>query len=648
MHAPFRHLHLTSLVLALSSMAACSGTSADGRHESGAPDSLETVESELTLMPKPGNVGANTEAGRDIEQLGAYTLYGADGDDPENDGAQRGSVHLFKNGAPLRSYRLNTGYAGTQFGNQVAVSPNWIVASASGYPIGNQTYETVLIVIGKDAAGEYHSCGPISAGQVPACVPCSGSACSSQSKVGAFVLDGFSSDERTGAIRLDIQGDEIVVGAGARVASYKRSGNTWVAFSGASLDAFSIRDLVIDGNRLAVGFTGPYHSSGVVDVFERESSATSWVRKLRVLPDDSTDFGFGNTVDLSGDRLLVASYADVHLFQLASGSLPAGEGLLERCVTNPNATSSPAVALSGDRVVVAAQNHTATYKHDGNTWAFQGGLPATLFPSDPGAQGGGGFWGVAIDGDRAAVGWRNYKGTPATGAALGFSFDANSCGQLIQSGAGAVRALPLTITNASGPSLPNYPPSNAIDTNVDSSWANTKTAGTTLTLTLSELQTLSLLQVHWGTGYARDYAVEVSEDGNTWRRLQRVTHGDGLTNGVPVGLTDWIDLRNNPQAFGKMIRIVATSFSSAGNVGVSIRNVRAYARVHDLCAAPPEVSCQPEEQEHVCKLNCGGSANGCYCDKQCISFGDCCSPDGSDFDETYYPALAAACNFSAD
>jgi hypothetical protein len=647
MQAIVRVPYVAPLVLMFASVVACSSS---GEHIDEDLDAatVDNVSSDLTLMPKPGSVGSNTEAGRDIEQLGLYTLYGADGDDPEGDNAQRGSVHLFKSGAPLRSYRLNTAFPYTQFGNQVAISGNWVVATATAYPLGNQTYGTVLVVIGKNSAGEYQSCGSVTGGQVPSCITCSGDTCNPLPGVSVFSPIGFTPEELGSSPRLDVQGDEIFVSFGPSLITYKREGNAWAPFSGAYFDSNYTTDIAVDGDRLVIGHRSPYHTSGVVDVFERQPNGTAWTRKLRILPDDPDDITFGNSVDLSGDRLVIGTATDVHFFNLASGSLPIGDGLLEQCIATPEAEGTLVVAVSGERAIVAAGSHTATFKDDGNTWAFHGGLPNTIFPSDAGAQLGGGFWGAAIDGDRAAVGWRNYKGTPATGAAVGFAFDASNCGQLVQAGSQQVRALPLTIANASGASLANYPPSNAIDTNVDSSWAHAKTPGATLTLTLSELQTLGLLQINWGTGYARDYTVEVSENGSAWVQLQRVTHGDGLTNGSTSGLTDWLDLRSNQLAFGKQLRIVATSFSSAGQVGVSIRNVRAYARVHDLCAAPPAVACHAVAEEHVCELNCGGVSNGCYCDQQCDFYGDCCSVDGSASGSQYYSALAETCNFIAD
>lgn len=637
MQAIVRVPYVISLVVTFVSLVGCSRPS--GEIDSA---SFDEVASDITLMPKPGSVGANTEAGRDIEQLGSYTLYGAEGDDPENDNALRGSVHLFKNGAPLRSYRLKTNFAPTQFGNQVAISANWLVATANAYPLGDQTYGTVLVVIGKDAGGEYQSCGAISDGQVPSCVTCSGDTCTPLPGIAVLAPTGFTPEELFASPHLDVEGDEIFLSFGPHLVTYRRRANTWAQHSSVYFDSDSMMDLAVDGDRVVLGHRSPYHTSAVVDVFDREPNGSTWTRKLRVLPDDPNDITFGNSVDLSGDRLVIGSHTQVHFLQLASGNLPTGDGLLEQCVATPNAEGTLVVAVSGERAVVAAGSHTVAFKDDGNTWAFHGGLPNAIFPANPTR---GGFWGAAIDRDRAAIGWRNYKGTPATGAALGFAFDASSCGQLVQAGSQQVRAQPLTIDSASGPSLPDYSPNNAIDSNIDSSWANAKTPGTALTLTLGQLNMLGLLQIHWGTSYARDYSVEVSEDGSTWIQLERVTHGEDLTNGTTTGLTDWVDLRSNRLAFGKMVRIVADAFSTAGETGVSIRNVRAYARVHDLCATPPVVSCDTSTPTHVCALDCGGTASGCYCDRQCDLYGDCCSPDGSANGSQYYPALSQVCSF---
>lgn len=643
-------------------LVACSGDGQFGVEPT--EGQFGTLEQSVTLMDKPGTEAAEfTEAGQDIEQVGAYTVYSANSDAHTAQGYE-GSVQLFKNDLPFASYQARTPVEYNRIGFQVAMSENWIVTDVAGYPLAPGQIENVLLVVGK-TNGEFNTCGAIGAdGSLPNCVTCTGNpadwltAVSCTANAGVEIVEappGFESINPT----FELEGNELLVAkryGGEQIAQLKHDGSSWVLAGRlpAPIPGEQIGgSMAISGNRLAVSAQGQGNS--YVYVYERANYNASWQLALRIDSPNPSVSGFGGRVDLSGNYLVATDVQDLHFIELSASALADPSTAIAGGCTASTQTQLPDVAISGNRVVLAGSQRLPITFERTDQWKFYGGLPAGLFPDDVNPDGSStlqSLWGAAIDADRAAIGWRNYRGDNAatvTGAALGFSFDAYDCGkQMGVPGAGWVRARQLSIPGVNAPNISGYPESNAIDGSTSTRWMATATSGTRFELDLGELELLSHLEIAWGNVYASDYLVEISSDPDsvpasqrTWTWLTHVTNGDGAT--------DYVVVRNDPDAFGRRVRVTMNLFAGSGDTGVSIREFEALGMASATCSAKPPISCAnpatATAPPHVCANDCGGQAEGlsCFCDSSCVSFGDCCSPDGSDMGAQYFDDILAIC-----
>lgn len=204
-------------------------------------------------------------------------------------------------------------------------------------------------------------------------------------------------DNRFGT-SLDTDGDVIVFGAfldpSVAVESgsayvYRLVGQQWIeeqklsAPDGADYDAFGWR-VAVDGDVVAVGAIGDdpaadwIRRDGAVYIYRHDGS--SWVFEQKVVPAD-LDIGdhFGQSLDLSGDVLLVGSSSDGDLGE-ASGSaylfrwdgsqwqqedkILAGDG-------RDNDSFGVSVSLAGDLAVVGAEKSGGTPQRNGAIYIFR-------------------------------------------------------------------------------------------------------------------------------------------------------------------------------------------------------------------------------------------------------------------------------------
>ncbi len=647
-------------------LMACSGDGQLGDANAGRGE-IGTVDEAVTLMEKPGTeAAAFTEAGQDIEQVGQYTVFSANADAHTVDGYE-GSVQLFKNDLPLASYQARTPVPYNRVGFQVAMSEDWIVTDVAGFPVAPGQIENVLMVVGK-SNGEFDSCGEIAQdGTLPNCVTCTGDPSSWQTSVSCSpnsavqILEappGFDFTYPT----FELEGDELLVATrygGEHIAQLKYDGSNW-AFSARLVaplpgEMFGAA-MAISGNRLAVAATASDFVTKYVYVYERVNYAAPWELVLRVDSPNPNVAGFGDRLDLSGDYLVVSDAQDVHFVELNSAGISNPASAISKGCTASTQTSGADVAISGNRVVVASTSRLPLTFQRTDRWRFYGGLPSGLFPDDVNPNSGAStlasLWGAAIDGDRAAIGWRNYRGDNAqteTGAALGFDFDAYDCGkQMGVPGAGWIRARHLAIPGVSAPNYSGYPETNAIDGSTSTRWMASASPNTQFEIDLGELELLSHLEINWGNIYARDYLVQISSDPDsvpanqrTWNWLTHVTNGDGGT--------DYVVLRNNPGAFGRRVRLSMNLYGGSGDSGVSISEFEALGMASQACSSKPPISCSnpatASAPPHVCANDCGRQAEGlsCFCDAACVSIGDCCSADGDAAGPQYFDELLLVC-----
>jgi len=196
-------------------------------------------------------------------------------------------------------------------------------------------------------------------------------------------------------MEVSISGDTIVVGAtwagkyaGAAYV-FTRDGSSWsqqarlVADDAASYRYFG-GSVAISDDSLVVGSISPLGSGGAAYVFTR--TGETWSQQAKLTPPDAAKSYFGNSVDISGDTAIVgaprdgtASVGAAYVFQRAesgwsqAAKLVAGDG-----VTSQGFGSS--LALDGDRVLVGspqdakAEGATYLFTRDGGAWTQQARL----------------------------------------------------------------------------------------------------------------------------------------------------------------------------------------------------------------------------------------------------------------------------------
>lgn len=621
--------------------------------------SLSSHADALVLMEKPGaDVVRYSEAGRDIAQKGAYTFYGADLDSNTTTEAH-GTAHLFKNDEHLRSYAVATTHPQTFFGTLVDASENWLAAKIEKLPFLPNVLADAVLLVGKDSSGEFESCGPLGPnGEIPNCVSCTvlpdpgdGSpdfvrmACAAVASVNIWRPGAFTaSDELLG---MSLTGNELVVSTTDKLVQRKWSGS-WseTTIPAATSEAFK-GAISQSGNRLAAAIA---HQDGsrYINIYQRASAYDDWQFAFRVHPPSgNTDSAFGDKLELSGNSMLVIDSNSVHFIDLVK-DIPANidAGARRSCVLDEPAFD---VAISGSSAVVARKYDLPMTFERGANWQFHGGLPDGLFPRNLDSFGNStlaSLWGAAIDGDKVAIGWRNHvQSNPAnaTGAALGFGFDDYDCGTLhTLPDSTQARVKELEPVDVTAPSFYQYPPSNAIDGSSSTRWMAPQTPGTTIAFDLGELRMLNHLEIEWGTTYASNFTVQVTEDGSTWVDIATISGSGG---------TQVVDLSANDQAFGSGVRLRINNIQvtpGTGDWGVAIKEARIYRRVHESCGpSAPALTCTGQSPSHVCDTACGGifSAGSCYCDEGCAYYGDCCSFDGANRGAEYAGGVRTVCNY---
>ncbi|MET7280134.1 discoidin domain-containing protein [Kribbella sp. NPDC005582] len=82
-----------------------------------------------------------------------------------------------------------------------------------------------------------------------------------------------------------------------------------------------------------------------------------------------------------------------------------------------------------------------------------------------------------------------------------------------------------------------FPPSNVTDGNTATRWASDWADPQWVQVDLGSVQSFDRIQLVWEGAYAREYRVEVSDDGNTWRALYTTAAGNGDVDDITTGGT---------------------------------------------------------------------------------------------------------------
>lgn len=157
-----------------------------------------------------------------------------------------------------------------------------------------------------------------------------------------------------------------------------------VALSGQGQSPAFGAAVALSGDWAVVGDPGyGTFESGAAFVFERSASG-GWIeRKILLAPNPQAGAGFGWSVGLSGDRVVVGAYTDdgfsdnaqgaAYLFERDLGGV-GNWGLRRELISNeasPNSGFGWAVGISGDVVIVGAYLDDAPGTHSGAAYLFE-------------------------------------------------------------------------------------------------------------------------------------------------------------------------------------------------------------------------------------------------------------------------------------
>lgn len=226
---------------------------------------------------------------------------------------------------------------------------------------------------------------------------------------------------------VSISGDYVVIGAtgdddagdySGSAYVFRRDAGIWVEDSkltGVSHDAFGV-SVSIQGTTIVVGAWGNEHAgsySGAAYVFQQEEK--NWVEVARLTSSDPAAYeGFGMSVSVSGDLILAGDPGDrdvaegsgsVHVFRREGATWIEDAKLVPADPTNAFGYD---VSLDGTSAIVGSyldddmgdrSGSAHVFRYNGTAWIEDVKLP--ISGASRGDQCG---WGVAIDGDRVAVG----------------------------------------------------------------------------------------------------------------------------------------------------------------------------------------------------------------------------------------------------
>ncbi|WP_133411788.1 discoidin domain-containing protein [Agromyces badenianii] len=101
--------------------------------------------------------------------------------------------------------------------------------------------------------------------------------------------------------------------------------------------------------------------------------------------------------------------------------------------------------------------------------------------------------------------------------------------------------------SASSQETAAFPASNAVDGNATTRWSSLRSDPQWIAVDLGVPRQLSSVRLEWEGAYARDYQVQVSDDGTTWSTAASVIGGDGGVDVVAVNAT------------GRHVRVLGTA-----------------------------------------------------------------------------------------
>jgi hypothetical protein len=260
--------------------------------------------------------GRYVRFGADIDMDGSFAVIGAPGDDRNGINTEYGSAYVFErvgnNWYQRAKLSASDGQMFDGFGAAVAISGATVM-------VGAIQYETVT--------------GNIAVGPRPGKVYVfQRQADGSWVEIAAITASGGAPGDRFGA-RIALSGNTVVIGAtghdqnGANsgtVYVFQSVGGTWTEIAQLVPNDNGLGDefgssLALDGDRIVVGARRTDEviiDSGSAYVFRRDATG-SWIEDAKIVGSDTTknDF-FGESVDISGDKIIIG----------VGGDMPTGYG----------------------------------------------------------------------------------------------------------------------------------------------------------------------------------------------------------------------------------------------------------------------------------------------------------------------------------
>ncbi len=210
----------------------------------------------------------------------------------------------------------------------------------------------------------------------------------------------------------------------------------------ANNEAFG-RAVALAGNLLAVGVPledGGADNAGAVRVYRTDSATPSVPEWILPNPSPALNDSFGSSLSLSGSRLAVGSPLDdqggsdsgrAHVFDLASPTPTVATHVLDNPGPQSNDQFGNSVALSGNRLLTGAHGDNTGVSDSGSGYVFEvpAGSPAALqqivnTPSPPSEEKFGNA--VAIHGSLVAAGAFNDDKGNSSNSGSAFVFDMNA------------------------------------------------------------------------------------------------------------------------------------------------------------------------------------------------------------------------------
>ncbi|MBK7999920.1 MAG: hypothetical protein IPK15_14690 [Verrucomicrobia bacterium] len=250
-------------------------------------------------------------------------------------------------------------------------------------------------------------------------VPDAGSLWKEEARI---IATGIDSGDQFG-YSIDLSGDTMVVGApdrsgGGAAFVFFREGSSWKqqamltatpAFANGRL-GFSV---AIDGNTVVVGARGAASSAGRAYVFTR--SGTNWSQQTSFtapVADNIANNRFGQSVDISGERIIVAAPGapfggGVYTAERSGGSWSALTRLQPAGTVSGDGFGS-VVSMHGETVVVGAESGLASHVFNLHGGAWHQSV-RRVYPDECEDS----LGGLAIDGETIAVGVLSCSGSNA-------------------------------------------------------------------------------------------------------------------------------------------------------------------------------------------------------------------------------------------